>query len=354
MQCGGNGYTYAGLGGQIACPLPAPSGVGLPFTAYPIVNGGYEYPTAPYYFVPPANATQLSCATQTWSFPTNPNLQMTGINMGMPYSSGPIISMPCVFACHNDPSKPAGQGNDYFALARATIGSANPITLRIDQLKVAVNQMLNQMAAINTASSALTVGIYTFAMTATQVYPTAGEAGSDFSAAIAAVGLPPNAPSQPDTGIQPPDATLDPGHSETNFPASMAALAQIVSASGNGNSPQTPRKALIIVTDGFEDAPTAANPSHGDYGPFATDQCTAFKNMGYQIYVVYTAYYPIMWAGWYTWAGGPVINNQIAPALQACSSGPGYYLQVTDGPGLSAALQTFLRSAANAPTVLTQ
>ena len=252
-----------------------------------------------------------------------------------------------MFACHSDGSQPAGQGNDYYAIARSTLGTANPVTLRFDLLKVATNQVLNLMAATNTTTNSLSVGIFTFNSVLTQVYPASGEAGSDFSAAIAAVGLPPNGPNQPDTGIQPEVLIGNAAHANTDFTDTMNSLAQVVTASGNGSSLAKAHKVLFIVTDGMEDA-----NDHADYGAFDTTRCDVFKNMGYQIYVIYTPFYPLMWQYWYDGMGGPVTNNQIVPALRSCSSGPAYFISASDGPSLNAAMQSFLLSALNAPSRL--
>ena len=319
-QCGTANGTYAAMGGQIACPLPAPAG--YPFSRFPIIPLGSD-----------AQNPQ-SCAGITPTFPNNPNITMSA-----------TMNMPCMFACHSDTSKPAGTGNDYYGIARSTIGSANPITLRFDLLKIATNQVLNMMATTYLVSQSLSVGIFTFNTMLNRVYPASGEAGADFPAAMAAVGSPPTQPNQPDTGIQP--ESLYSQFSNTNFAGAMDTLAQTVTASGNGAAAATPRKVLFLVTDGFQDY-----NSHADFGAFNVAKCTVFKNMGYQIYVIYTPAYPLMWTSWYDWAGAPVTSGAVEQALRDCSSGTSFYIQASDGPGLNAAMRTFLLSALNAPSRL--
>jgi Flp pilus assembly protein TadG len=315
-QCSGGGGSYDG---SLTCPFPVSS----PFT---------------YSVLTPSTASQSTASggpsCQGW-LPKQSNGQY------------PQAGPPCAFACHSDNTKPAGQGNDFYALARSTIGTANPITLRFDLLKQATNQLLNNMSTANAISGNLSIGIYTFNSALTQVYPATGEAGTDFAAAIAAVGAPPTTANGVDTGIQ-PDAFITPtAHADTDFPDTMTALANSVTASGTGDTINTPRKVMFLVTDGYE------NYDNGNVtGAFDVSQCTNFKNMGFTIYVVYTPYVPLMWY-WYYLNQQSVVegsgSGSLTYNLQQCASNSSDYLVASDGPSLTAALQTFLKSAMDAP-----
>jgi hypothetical protein len=259
----------------------------------------------------------------------------------------PAAGPPCAFACHSDGSKPAGEGSDFYALARSTIGSYYPITLRFDVLKAATNSLLNTMSTANAISGNLSVGIYTFNSELTQVYPSfgQGEAGANFTAAIAAVGAPPTTANGPDTGIQPDVFVTIGSHADTDFTDSMTTLANTVTASGTGTSASSPRKVLIIITDGYEDT------NYGyDVGAFDVSQCTNFKNMGYTIYVVYMTYQPIMWY-WYYVNQQAIVEGTGAGTLtynlQQCASSSSDYIEASDSAGVATALQTFLLSAIN-------
>jgi hypothetical protein len=120
-----------------------------------------------------------------------------------------------------------------------------------------------------------------------------------------------------------------------------------VTASGNGAIPSTPRKVLILITDGYE------NYDNGNVtGAFDVSQCTTFKNMGYTVYVVYTPYQPLMWYWYYTSQQSVVEGTgpgSLSGNLQQCASSSSDYITASDGPSLTAALQAFLKSAMDAP-----
>ena len=316
-QCGAKGITYTG---NIGCPVP--------------VSPPYTVATLP---VAPAVRSDYSGG------PSCKGWLDADANGRYP-TAGP----PCAFACHEDGSKPPGQGTDLYALARSTIGTANPITLRFDLLKKATSQMLSKMASSAAISGNLLVGINTFNTVLTQVYPTRGEAGSDFTAAINAVGAPPSAPNQPDTGIQPDTFVTGGSHSDTNFPAAMDALAKIATASGNGRTAATPQKALILITDGLADYNNGGVISGVDI-----TRCNRFKAMGYIVYVVYTPYYPLIWY-WYYLNQAAVVEGtgpgSVTYNLKQCASGPDAFIAASDGPSLNAALQGILVSAQLAAT----
>ena len=84
----------------------------------------------------------------------------------------------------------AGTGNDYYALARSTIGTPYQVNLRFDLVKSAVNQVITTMQADNLPINNLKVGIFWFADILTKVYPATGEAGNDWATALADVGGP--------------------------------------------------------------------------------------------------------------------------------------------------------------------
>jgi hypothetical protein len=272
----------------------------------------------------------------------------------------PTAGPPCAFACHTDTSQPAGEGNDYYALARSTIGKPNQITLRFDLVKAAVNQVLSAMRTDNIgAMNNLNVGIFTFESALKQVYPMPGcqvgalgcAAGNDWTTAQSAVGAPPTVANGPDTGIQPHGGTD--GGGDSDFHDSMATLMTYMTPAGNGTLATAPRKVLFIVTDGLADVGDGATRTYGGVNP---DDCTQFKNLGFTIYVVYTPYYPVMN---YFYLDNikafvePASTSPVASDLQACASSPGDYVSASDGTTLDNALQLFLRSAIKAPARFT-
>jgi len=264
---------------------------------------------------------------------------------------------PCAFACHWDNSAKAGLGTDLWAMARR-----NGVTLRLDTLKNATNKVLTAMSNNNMSSvNNLSVGIYTFNSTLNQIYPTnctaqalGCEAGSNWSAAISAVGLPPqSAGTYTDTGIQPPVAALTGDNDNTAVEEAMSNLANnYVTAAGDGSSATKPRKVLILITDGFEDDPIASAGISGLRQAMPYSACTPFKTMGYTVYVIYTPYYPLMHE-WYLANGIPIAEgsgeNSIAYNLTACASNANDFITATDQTSLDSALLAFLTDALDAP-----
>ncbi len=315
--------TYSG---GLTVPFPAGS------------SNGYNFAT----WTPLSNAGTYTSQIQPLDLCTKLPKQSNG--------TYPAAGAPCAFACHFDTTVPAGTGNDYFALARSTIGTAKQVTLRFDLVKKATNNVIAAMKTYNLSINNLGVGVFTFSNSLTRVYPASGEAGNDWDAATAAVGAPPNAPNKPDTGIQ-PDGSSD--VADTDFPDSMNALAGQLSKSGDGSTAATPRKVLFIVTDGLQDYyTTPGNTNTRSVAAINPTYCTNFKNMGYSIYVVYTPYEPLM-NSFYLNNLVPIVEttgaNSLSYNLQACASGPANYISASDGSSLQAALQKFLKQALFSP-----
>jgi Flp pilus assembly protein TadG len=341
-------YDYDGYTGTLANPIPATE---LPPFVPPLQNG---------YLPSSGSKTGPACSN------SNPT----------PYA-GP----PCAFACHWDSSRNAGLGQDYFGVARNTLGYSTKcynetqdapgkcaITLRFDLVKQAVNQVINTMQHDNLSINNLNVGVFTFPGSGgsgpladvTPIYPgcttppyntLACQGGNNWLTAIADVGLPPQSPNQAEPGIQPAlwtdvwNATGD-----TDFPDTLNTLANsFLTASGDGTSPSTPVKVLFLVTDGVTDY----TPAGGGRITQAIDpnDCQALKNLGYTIYVVYTPYYPLM-NQYYLQNiksfAEPMATGEIATNLQACSSDPkNDYIAAdpNDYQSINNALQTFLQRA---------
>jgi hypothetical protein len=247
-------------------------------------------------------------------------------------------------------------------LARSTIGSLNPITLRFDLVKAATNQVVTAMQTDNIpAVNNLRVGIFTFADVLARVYPdsTCGggptcEAGNAWSTAITDIGAPPTLPNGADTGIQP---YLGANAGNSDFHDTMTQLANppYLTASGDGTTINSPRKVLFLITDGLVDyTPAGGSRTYAGINPA---DCTLFKNLGYTIYVVYTPYYPVMNGFYVSNIKGytePTGTSTVAQNLQACSSdADNDYVSASDGPGLSAALQKFLVAALREPVKFT-
>jgi Flp pilus assembly protein TadG len=302
-----------------------------------------------------------------------------GVLPAQPSGAYPIPGAPCAFACHwtNETkwtntnitkADPRGGTADLWGLARR-----NGIQLRFDVVKIATNYILGQMAQnTNAGVNNLSVGVYTFNSGVQQVYPTGCapqatgcEAGTDFTAAEAAVGLPPTPPAVTDTGIKPILANkgINENNDDTAFPEDMNTLASTyVTAAGDGTTAASPRKVLILVTDGFQDDPNLVGTA-AERQAFNPAYCQQFKNLGYQVYVVFTPYYPVphfdyLLSNWALIVQGTGPTS-ITANLQACSSQSSdpngtYYIAASDETDIKNALLAFLQQALKSPARYTQ
>ena len=332
-QCISGSYTWDGStnGTGLTCPIPALS--------------PYTFPT----FVPVSTKTAGGPICQGYL-----PIQTSGPGNGQ----YPRAGAPCAFACHFDTSSTAGTGDDFFAVARSTIGKSNKVTLRFDVLKAAVISIITTMQADDLAIRNLQVGIFTFDTQISKIYPLTGSgvAGDGWANAIAAVGAPPTSANQAEAGIQPVGG---PDGAGTDFPDTMTTLATtyLNTNSGSGASAASPRKVLFIVTDGVQNYFVNGNTNNHNIQAFDPSYCQLFKNKGYTIYVVYTPYYPLM--SWFYMLSVASFaeatdTTSISYNLQACASSPASYISASDGPSLQAALQTFLHAALIVPSHLTQ
>jgi hypothetical protein len=331
--CGGGGNHYDG---SLACPVRAAQGV----ASTPVmVPGGFSGPR---------------CT----------NLRGPGAGA----ESEPIVSAgaPCAFACHWDMSHPAGAGNDYFGVARRTIGQrpcyeagADPggcaITLRSDFVKTAVSQALAAMRDGNAAGESLfAAGVFTFDTRLHAVYPPAGRcrgagcaAGDNWAAAIGAVGLPAEAAGGPDTGIQ--TSAMGNGPGATDMPRALTDLAaRYLSAAGVGDTPNSARKALVLVSDGLEDYLDGARRRYGAVDPAL---CDIYKSMGYRVFVLYTPYIPQMNA-FYLFNIMRIVeasgSGSVADGMRRCASDPAqdfFEADPADPASISNAMQSIVARA---------
>ncbi len=346
--CSASGAYMPDISGNWNSPLS-----GQPYSVYTCSSGGNTYDGGLTCPIPQPSPPYSNPLTFQPSSNSPPNLPSCAGLLPKQYF-GPLrgyypqAGAPCAFACHFDTSKPSGAGNDYYGVARSTIGAANQVTLRFDVVKAAVNTLITTMQTNdNAAIKSLNAGVFTFDDALTRVYPPSGEAGDAWSTILAAVGGPPTTANGPDTGIQPYGGN---NGGDTDFPDTMAALAAQLTPSGDGTSAANPRKVLFLVTDGVEDYVDI----HGNRYEQAIDPsyCQTFKSMGYAVYVVYTPYYPLMNAYYLQNMTGIVEGTGAGTTtanLQACASAPSNYIAATDGPSIKAALQTFFLLANQPP-----
>ena len=255
----------------------------------------------------------------------------------------------CAFACHQLDVSP----NDYYGLAKK-LG----VTTRIDVVRSATQQLMETANTMQVVPNQFRTAIYTFGVSAagaglTQIFPLSSSLSSA-KAAAANIDL---------MTVPYQNYASD---TDTNFDNVLPAINNIIAAPGDGSSPSSPQKILFFVSDGVDDANTAAclqpttpgqDPQTGQaytrcQEPLNVASCTAIKNRGIKIAVLYTTYLALPTNAWYmSWIDpfnqgpyAPSVNSQIAANMQSCAS-PGYYFEVSPTDGISQAMNALFQKA---------
>ena len=246
---------------------------------------------------------------------------------GLTYPNMP--NAPCAFACHNK-----ADNTDYYGLAR----SLNPpIQLRLDVVQQAAANVISTLQGKQEAPKQFSVGVYQFNSSLQQLYPSSGEAGTDLATALTLVQNVRNTP----------PLTVNDGNS--NFPAAAQALAQKVTAAGDGTTPAKPIKNLFIVTDGMENNGSTRGPMTS-----ATNEqlCSLFWNNGFNVYVLYTPYLPLpnpFYLDNVKQYAEPLASSPNVAALKACARKPAHFFQASDPDAINTAMQNMLATALLSP-----
>lgn len=283
-------------------------------------------------------------------------------------------SQNCGFACHETNIAHDGGTQDNLAIARTY-----NITLRIDLVTSAVNQLLNSwsncpqssvsggvmqcMSALN--NTAYQAALYTFDLglntLASLTTPTA--AGT----AVSSIALMPvvyqNCVSKTN------NCKTDNG---TDIAGALTSLNNLMPTPGLGSntSGDTPQEVIFLVTDGVEDkiAATCPNGTFASYSrcqqPLDTTICQTIKNRGIKIAILYTEYLQLKTPNipktdnWYmTWVDPydepSSSTGTIAKNLQSCAT-PGFFADVQTGGDISTALTNLFIKVASSTASLVQ
>jgi Flp pilus assembly protein TadG len=153
-------------------------------------------------------------------------------------------------------------------------------------------------------------------------------------------------------------STTSPGGDvATSYDDSLGKLSQAsyIPNPGNGtNQPgDTPQEVLFIITDGAEDEESGGSriqQAINDLGSApggnsnSTNWCTAIKNRGIKIAILYTDYLAVPANSWYESWIAP-IQSDIGPALQACATPGLFYDAGLDSTNLGADLVKLFNAA---------
>jgi Flp pilus assembly protein TadG len=284
-------------------------------------------------------------------------------------------SQNCGFACHETNISHDGGSKDNLTIARN-----NNITLRIDLVTNAVNQLLNTwtncpqsgisggvmqcMSSLN--NTTYKAALYTFdtGLNTLATLTTPTSAGTKVSNIALMSVLYQNC-------VVSTSCNTDYG---TNIAGALTSLNSIMPNPGLGSNAtgDTPQEVVFLVTDGVEDKIVSTCPNATFAGnnrcqqPLDTTMCTTIKNRGIKIAILYTEYLQLINLGpsqnitdsWYmSWVNpydGPTSSTgQIAQNLKACAS-PGFFSDVTTGGDISTALTNLFIKVASSTASLSQ
>jgi Flp pilus assembly protein TadG len=306
------------------------------------------------------------------------------ISATAPSKQAASSSQNCGFACHETNIAHDGGTKDNLAIARA-----NSITLRIDLVANALNQLLISwgncpqagvsggvmqcMSALN--NTTYKAALYTFDVglntLATLTTPTS--AGTQISNIALMPVLYQNCVY---SGCSSSSST----NPNTDFGTDIAGALSTLNSSmptpglGSNTAGDTPQEVIFLVTDGVEDkivsgssaCPNATLTGKRCQQPLDITMCTTIKARGIKIAILYTEYLQLINMGpgsnitdsWYMSWVDPYdeptpSTGKIAKNLQACAS-PGFYSSVTTGGDITGALTALFIKVASSTASLTQ
>jgi Flp pilus assembly protein TadG len=265
----------------------------------------------------------------------------------------------CAFACHDIGTNQSNPNNSAFDNFYATAKSLG-VTKRIDVLASATAQMMTMAQNSQTVNSQFRVAIYTFGTWGSTSPPSdvAKQATNNY-APNQVIALTTNLSAAASAGAQIDLMTVNVNNENndraTDFDQMLPAISNLIPNPGTGMS-STSRQALVFfVSDGMADEVTPANCIGNSISsqtrciePVNTALCTAIKNRGIRIAVLYTTYLtlPSSGQGSDSWSNTNVMPwvPDVAPAMQACAS-PNLYLQVTPNQDITSAMNALFAQA---------
>jgi Flp pilus assembly protein TadG len=236
----------------------------------------------------------------------------------------------CAFACHD-----TSNSNNYYNLAKK-LG----VTMRIDVLKTATQSLMNTATSIETLPNQYRMAVYTFGTSATNTALTNIVAlTSNLSGAESSVS---------NIDLMTVNGQNQNNDQDTNYEGIIPGVNTAIPSPGSGTQ-ASPQKVLFFVSDGVADEDNPNSCSEQTVSgvrcqePINDALCTAIKNRGIQIAVLYTTYLPLPTNAWYNQYIGP-FSNDISPQMQSCAS-PGLFFAVSPTQGIAEAMTALFQNA---------
>lgn len=237
----------------------------------------------------------------------------------------------CGFACH-DLSNPSG---NYYQLAKKL-----KVTMRIDVVRQAVQGLMDQAYATERVQNQFRFAVYTFGASCTQTSFTTIQTLTSNYGQVRSASNAIDLMTIPKQGYNNDQCT------DNN--AILSAMNLTIPAPGDGSTAAAPQKVMFFVSDGVTDnynptGCTRKTTSGRCQEPLNPAYCTALKNRGIKIAVLYTTYLPLPTNSWYnTWISP--FQSSIGTNMQSCAS-PGLYFEVSPTQGIAEALNALFAKA---------
>jgi hypothetical protein len=265
----------------------------------------------------------------------------------------------CAFACHDigsAQSNPSNSAFDNFYATAKTLG----ITKRIDVMASAAAQMMTTAAATQVVTSQFRVAVYSFGSWGSTSPPSdVAKSAANNYAPHQVIGLTTSLANAATAAAQIDLMTVNVNNENndraTNFDAMLPAMSNLIPTPGTGQSSSSRQALLFFVSDGMADEADPGNCFGNRISgqsrciePINTALCTAIKNRGIRIAVLYTTYLtlPSSGPGSDSWSNTNVMPYvpQVSPAMQACAS-PGLFWEVTPTQGIGDAMNSLFEKA---------
>jgi hypothetical protein len=239
----------------------------------------------------------------------------------------------CALACHT-----TTDGTDPYSYALN-----NNIQLRYQVVNQGVQNLLNYLSSKSILSSHVKVQLWSLDSSMTQL--------STMTSSYSTISH--NFPA--------PSIAVNDAAAATPFDNLVGNFISTVGKGGDGSSPSSPQKLLIIATDGVNDPTRAWASTQPELKPqvkvFDTAFCNTFRNAGVTVAIINTPYYPMPWDWGYNDTlgqpgshGGATRVDDIPIVLSGCA-GNNFTLASSVSAIQSAFVGLFLLAA---PTALTK
>ncbi|MBP1862209.1 hypothetical protein J2Z75_005740 [Rhizobium herbae] len=244
----------------------------------------------------------------------------------------------CAFACHIVKNGVEDK-KSYYNLAK-TLG----VTIRINVVAKATATLMDTATASRKSSNQYRMAVYTFGKKAedTKLLEVVSLTNDLTNARKKADEI--ELMSIPSQGYD--------NDQQTDFDRALTQIGDKMGTPGTGLTAGSPEKILFFVSDGVGDSYkpslcTKKTTSGRCQEPIDTKYCTALKDKGYKIAVLYTTYLPLPTNDWYN-AWIKPFQSTIGLKMEECASS-GLFFEVSPTQGISDAMTTLFKKIVNAP-----